>query len=210
MASTLAVQSPADAVNLAFVRMGFKGRIGNLFDGSMAAKKALDIYAQTRDELLRAGNWGFAQRNIALTLLKQAPSNGYIPPLTWSPIYPPLPFLFEYLYPSDCLDVRAVKPVPLFVPNFDPQPYIFSVDNDNAITGQAFTSAKVILCNVPSAILVYTGQVTDPTQWETDFVEVFASALARRLAPVLTGLDAAKLEAADEQSSTMIAENKQG
>lgn len=198
------LQSPADVINASLVRIGFKLRIGSLYDGSMAAKRALDIYAQTRDEMLRQNDWQFAERNLQLTLLKQAPSTGYA--LGWTTAYPPLPWIFEYEWPNDCLKVRSLKTAPAFVPNFDPQPNIFGLENDNSYT----PPAKVILCNVPSAILVYTGQVTDPTTWEADFTEALCAALGRRLAPVLVGLDAAKLGAADEQQTMNVAEMEQG
>lgn len=200
------VQNPADVVNLSLSRMGYKLRVGNLYDGSMASTRALDIYAQTRDELLRQNDWGFAERNATLVLLKSAPVDGYIPPTTWSTAYPPLPWLFEYEYPSDCLKVRAVKGVPLFVPNFDPQPNVYGIANDNSLD----PPAKVLLCNVADAVLVYSGQVTDPSNWEADFVEAIAAALGRRLAPVLVGMDAAKLLVGDEAASTAIAEMEQG
>lgn len=200
------IQSPEDVVNLALARIGFKGRIGSIFEGSAAAKKALDIYAQTRDELLRQFDWGFAERNLDLTLLKTAPAGGYIPPITWNSTYPPLPWFFEYAYPLDCLKVRAVKATPIFIPEFDPQPNVFSVENDNALT----PSAKVILCNIPGAVLTYTGQITDPTAWEADFAEALAASLGRRLAPTLANADIAKAEASDEISSTAEAESEQG
>lgn len=200
------VQSPADVVNVALVRIGFKQRIGNLYDGSEASVQALDVYAQTRDEVLRQFDWGFAERNVGLTLLKQAPPGGYTPPTYWSPIYPPLPWMFEYAYPADCLKVRAVKPTPIFIPEFDPQPYVFSVDNDSSLA----PPAKVILCNVPLAILAYTGQVTDPTNWEPDFVETLSAALGRRLAAVLVGLENAKAEVPDEAQAAGVAEAVEG
>jgi hypothetical protein len=200
------VSSPADVVNVALRRIGYKLRVGSLFEGSFAAKQALDIYAQTRDEILRRDDWQFAERNVALTLLKQAPAGGYIPPTTWTTAYPPLPWFFEYAYPSDCLKVRTVKSVPLFLPNFDPQPRVWGLENDNSLV----PPAKVILCNVPDAILVYTGQVTDPANWEPDFVEAVCAALGRRLAPVLVGMDALKLAAPDEASSMATAEMEQG
>lgn len=200
------INTPADVVNLALQRIGYKGRVGNLYDGSAAAKDALDIYAQTRDELLRQNDWGFAERNVNLTLLKFAPPGGYIPPLTWSSQYPPLPWLFEYAYPNDCLKVRAVKSVPLFVPNFDPQPNVFTIANDNALD----PPAKVILCNAPDATLVYTGQVTSPALWEADFIEAIAAALGRRLAPTLVNMEAAKIAVSDEMVSKAIAETEQG
>jgi hypothetical protein len=202
----VSVQSPTDVVNLALVRIGYPLRIGNLFDGSRAAKKALDIYSQTRDELLRQDDWGFAERNQSLTLLKQAPPGGYISVGGWTPDYPSIPWVYEYAYPSDCLKVRAVKPEPVFIQEFDPQPFLYSVENDKFLT----PPQKVILCNVPSVILTYTGQITDPTDWEANFVEVLASALGRRLAPALVNLDAAKLAAQDEAVSMQVAKTEQG
>jgi hypothetical protein len=208
MASTAAAQSPADLCNQALVRMGYaKGRVGNLYDGSQAAKKFLDVYAQTRDELLRSFDWGFAQRNIALTLLKSAPVNGYIPPTMWNPATnPPLPWLFSYAYPGDCLKIRLVKATSLFVPNFDPQPNQPSMANDNSYT----PPQRVILSNIPNAVMVYTGQITDPTTFDTGFVESLAAALGRHVTPALMGLEAAKMAAADEQASTATAEMEQG
>lgn len=203
---TLSVRSPEDVVNLALVRIGYPMRVSNMFEGSKAANAALDVYAQTRDELLRQNDWGFAQRDIMLTLLKQAPLSGYIPPNTWSTAYPPLPWLFEYGYPQDCLKVRAVKPSPLFVPSFDPQPNIYALSNDVTFN----TASKVILCNVPDAVLVYTGQITDPLTWEADFVEGVAAALARRLAATLASLDVEKIEVGDEAQAKAIAEMEQG
>ena len=200
------VTSPADVLNLTLVRIGYPGRVGNLYDGSKAAKKALDIYAQTRDELLRQNDWGFAERNIAMTLLKAAPVGGYIPPTTWTTAYPPLPYLFEYARPGDCLKIRSIKAVPLFLPNMDPQPVTFTEANDTV----APATGQVILCNVANAVLTYSGQVTDPTAWEPDFVEALSAAIGRRLAPLLVGMEAAKLLVADEQMAQNVAEMERG
>jgi hypothetical protein len=204
------VQSPADLANIALVRMGWKGpRIASLFDGSEAAQKFLDLYAQTRDELLRNDiyDWGFAERNLSLTLLKSAPVGGYFPPNTWNPtVNPPPGYLFEYSYPVDCIKVRAVKPVPLFNINWDPQPSVFSVDNDNAFT----PPQRVILCNVPNAILVYTGQVTDPSQWDVGFTSALAAKLERYVAAALVGMEGAKMAQSDEAQAMQIANTEQG
>jgi hypothetical protein len=202
------VPSPADVVNLALRRMGYKLRVGSLFEGSEAAKKALDLYAQTRDEVLRQNDWGFAERNVNLSVIKTAPAGGlYVPPTVWNPIdYPPLPWLYEYSWPSDCLKVRAVKPCPVFVPVADPQPFVFATPNDNTLD----PVQRVIVCNVLDAVCVYTGQVTNPANWEPDFVEAFAAALGRRLAPGLVGMEAAKLIFADEGNAMAVAEREQG
>jgi hypothetical protein len=203
----LVITSPADMLNLSLARIGKKEFIGNLFEGSEAARVALRIYSETRDEMLRAFDWGFAERNANLTLLKFAPAGGYFPPNAWNPANnPPPPWAFEYVYPSDCLKIRSVKPVPLFVQNFDPQPNVFAIQNDNTFV----PAQKVILCNVPSAMMVYTGQVTDPQTWEADFIDAFAGKLGLRLAPALANMDAAKFEASDAAQSTATAEMEQG
>ena len=202
---TTAISSPAAIVNLSLARIGFKGRIGSLYDGSTAAKKALDLYSQTRDELIRDGNWEFAERIVAGTLVKQAPPSYITTP--WSAAAnPDLPWLFSYAYPSDCLKVRSVRQTPMFVPNFDPQHNVFSLGND---TGSN-PAVRVILCNVANALITYAGQVTDPTSWDSEFTEALASALGRRLAPALVGLDATKLEISDEQAERELAAQDRG
>lgn len=201
------ITSPADVVNLALASIGYKDRIGSIFEGSMPAKQALDIYSQTRDELLRATDYGFAERNLNLTLLKQAPAGGYFPPNVWNGTNnPPPPWVFSYTYPTDCLKVRSLKQMPLFVMDFDPQPNVFAIENDNYFT----PARKVILCNVPSAMLVYTGQVTDPTTWESDFIEEFADELGRRLAPTLANMDAAKFAAGAAAQAADNAQRNEG
>lgn len=202
---TASLQTPTDIVNDALRRIGWKMRIGNLYDGSEAAKIALDIYGQTRDQLISDGNFEFEERNIAMTLLKQAPVGGYIPPNVWNPSFPAIPWLFSYAYPDDCVKVRAVKPAPIFVLNFDPKPHRYSVDNDNGFT----PSKRVILCNVPSALLVYAGQITDPTAFDVAFTEAFSAALGQRLAPALLGLNNARLAAADAQAQKQTADMTQ-
>jgi hypothetical protein len=198
------LQSPADIVNDALRRVGYKDRVGSLYEGSKASKAALDIYAQTRDELLRTGEWPFARRDVDGTVTRQAPPGGYVPPTVWDPtIYPPLPWLFEYLYPSDCITVRAVRPQQILVPNFAPRPHLFAIANDG--------NQRVILSNVASAVITYTGQVTDPTDMDVGFVEALCAAMARRLAIVLTqSADAVKIEAQDEQFETAVAGRQQG
>lgn len=194
------VSSPADVANLSLARIGWKGkRIGSLLEGSMASKLILDVFSQTRDAILETTDWDFAERNVDMTLLKQAPPGGYIPPNVWNPTqYPALPWLYSYAYSqTDIIKVRAIRNQPIFVMDFDPQPIPFQVANDNTY----MPAQKVILCNVPSAILVYTGQITDFTVWETDAIEALAAALARRIAPSLANMDAEKIEAMDEAQS---------
>lgn len=205
MASVVTV--PADAVNLAMIKLGRNERVGSLYEGSKWAKAALSIYGQTRDALLRAGDYGFAERNVNATLLKQALAGGYTPGNPWNGLNnPPPPWVFEYAYPADMLKLRAVKPIPVFVMNFDPQPNVFAVENDNFYT----PAKKVILCNVPNAQLVYTAQVTDLTTWEADAIEEFADALARGMALAIANMETAKFVAAEEGQAAATAMSEEG
>lgn len=203
------LSTPADIVNVALTRIGYRSSIGHLYDGSEAAILALNLYGQTRDEMLRSSDWDFAQRTVALTLLKSAPAGGYVP--GWSPwnpaTNPPVPWLYEYGYVDDCLKVRAIKPTPIFAgPNFDPQPHTFSISNDNAFS----PPRRVILTNVADALMVYTGRVTDPSVWAVDFAEALTNALGERLAPALATLQAAQMEAAEGAVTKSMASMEQG
>jgi hypothetical protein len=197
------LESPADIVNAALAHIGYRNRVSHLFEGSRAAKNALDIYGQTRDALLRDGEWPFAQRDMLAVLIKSAPPAGYSVGTPWDPItYPPLPWLYQYTYPDDCLKVRTLKDSLVGTPNFNPKPNLFAVLNN---AGQ-----RAIVSNIPNAVLTYVGQVTNPTYMPPDFVEAFVESLGRRLAPLLANLDAAKLEAQAEQVEGAMASRQQG
>jgi hypothetical protein len=207
------VSSVEDICNIALRQLGYDRRIGNIWEGSKASKILLDIYAEARDALLREGDWGFAERNVTLTLLKQAPAYGYIPPTVWDPaLYPPLPWQYEFAYPGDCLKVRALKLTPLFLPVMDPAPVVFRIVNDNAFV----PAQKVIVTNAgPATVLTYTAQVTDMTTWEPNFVEALSGTLAKQAAPALAAMsqsqaEAAKLEGAEAGRETAIAAGTQG
>lgn len=203
------ISSVEDVLNASLGRIGFPLRIGSIWEGSDAAKAALDIYGQTRDELLREGSWEFCERMIAATLLKFAPVGGYAPPVVpWDPATnPPLPWAYEYSYPDDCVKIRNIRTTPFFLVNVDPQPSLFSIYND-----QAYTPARrTILSNEANAVLVYAGRVTDPLTWPVGFTEALIAALARRLSThFATSPDALKAEALDEAQSFVTAESKSG
>lgn len=202
---TLVLSTPEDVINAALVRIGYKARIGSIFEGSDAASAALDIYSQTRDDMLRTGDWGFARRDITLTLLKTAPAGGYAV-TAWNNTYPPLPWNYEYQYPSDCLKVRALRLTPIFLPDFDPQPVVFDTPND--VVDEE--TEKVIVAMIgPTVVCTYAGQVTDPTQWEASFTEALVDRLAKLLAPMLNE-KAFQAAAVEEQSADVMAAETQG
>lgn len=199
---TSSVQFVEDVCNQALHAIGRTERLSSIYEGSTHSKVLLDIYAQTRDELLRKQSWGFAERNIDATLQKSAPG-GYYPGQPWTSAYPPVPWLYQYQYPTDCLKVRSVKPQPIFLPNFDPQPQVFDVINDNSLT----PNVKAIVSNVQYAIIVYTGQITNVTLWEPLFVETLVDELGAKISAAFASMDQGKAEAKKEESSSEMADN---
>lgn len=208
------VQSPADLINLALRGIGYNWRVSHLYDGSAPGKVALDIYAQTRDALLCSKDWPFARGPLALTLLKgPPPAGGYNPIQPWGPTYPPPGFLYEYLYPDDCLESGAlIQAGPMF--DLDPKPALFRIDNDNTLVdrdGAPTTAKKVILANLPNAILVYIRQVTDMTLWEPGFVEALVDKLKPALALSLEkSIELAKLAVVETPIAVAAADARPG
>ncbi len=177
-------------VNQALIEIGYPERIGNIYEGSRASVAALEVYQQTRQELFDAGEWPLARRgNIALTLLKgPPPAGGYNPAQPWTTLYPPPGWLYEYQYPDDMLELKAIIPQPAAMFDLDPAPAVWRVDNDNSLVdneGNATVDKKVILTNTKSAIAVYIADITNIALWEPGFVSVVVKRLAEKLTRVL-------------------------
>jgi len=189
-------------VNQAIDLIGYGEYIGNIYEGTKEARIALDLYSQTRDAMLSEGEWEFAERNTNGSLLKQAP-NYYLTP--WTSVYPPQPWLYEYAYPSDALKIRSVKPTAIFIPNFDPQPWPYSIDNDNSFT----PPQRVILSNVPNALIVYTGSILDPTTWDIAFTEELIVKLSSKMAPALKRLETEQVLIPEEREDANTAKDTQ-
>lgn len=185
-----------DLVNMVLVELGYQHRVNDIFEGSKASRVALEIYAQTRDELIDSDDWPFARRTVAMALLKgPPPAGGYNPATPWTTAYPKPGWLYEYLYPADCLEFNAVIAPPQAMFDLDPQPAVWRVDNDNAYA----PAKKVLLSNVKNAMGVYTAQVVDIDTWEPGFISVLIKKLKAKMAMSLGGnLDTEKTSLAEE------------
>lgn len=179
--------SVEQVVNQALVEAGRTKRIAYIYEGSEEAKVAIELYGQTRDELLRATDWSFSRKVLALTLLKgPPPDGGYSFASPWTTVYPYQGFLYEYAYPSDCLDLRAIVAPPGSMPDLDPLPALWRVDNDPVPIVTAGVAggppAKVILCNTTNAQAVYRAQITSPSLWEPGFTAALVASLSAKFA----------------------------
>lgn len=201
-----------DISNRALQQIGQTKQIGNLNEQSAEAKAVRMIYANTRQQMLRAAPWNFANKAAYLTVLKAAPGTPENPSATtniWEPeTQPRPPWLYEYAYPSDCLDVRYIMPQivstggPLpnvgFPSYYYQQPYIqpqaqrFSVIVDTIAGNQV----RAILTNQQLAVAVYTVDVPNPQIWDALFQEAMVQALASQLVIPLSGDKSLRVQAA--------------
>lgn len=201
--ATLAIE---DICNLALRRIGYPTPIGFVFEGSVAARVAVEIYSQTRDDLLREDDWDFARQAVTLTLLKTAPVGGYVF-TPWTSAYPPPPWTYEYEYPTDCLEMRTVRPLPVLLSEYDPSPNVFIVAHDATIT----PPGPAILTNLRAAQGVYTASVSDTSQWTTGYTNALIDALATRFQEALAPEDnAVKLRLAEQQQGAAMAATRRG
>jgi hypothetical protein len=163
-----------DLINAALRRVGYPTPVGSIYEGSRAARVALDYYGQTRDALFSEFDWSFLQQVIDLgNPIKTAPPAGYgVTP--WNPaLNPPPPWVYEFAYPANCINVRSVRPLPIFIPEGMPRVNIFQQVFD------AQLQAKVIVTNLARPLAVITARVTNPAEWQdNDFIDSLIERLA--------------------------------
>lgn len=163
-----------DLCNLALRRIRYPTPIGSIYEGSVASRVALEIYGQTRDALFGEKDWPFLRREVSLGApTKTAPPGGYgITP--WNPLTNPAPpWIFQFTYPTMCIEIRSLRPTPIFIPEFTPFYTRFVTAYDPTI------SAKVVLTNLNNPLAIITGQVLNPNEWQdSNFTEALIDALA--------------------------------
>jgi len=142
--------SEVQICNVALSKLG-EDSITALSEDSKAGRACNLIYADTRDNLLRAHPWNFAVTRQSLARL------------TTTPTYE---FSYEYQLPTDCLKVL----------NLDPEgdDVTFKVEGRKVLTDEA------------TANILYVARITDPTIFDSLFIEVLSAKLAAELAVTLT------------------------
>lgn len=144
------MSSPAGIVNRALDLIGRSDLvIGEMEEGTEAAKPALRAYGPAMRQLLRAAHWDFARKQAPLTLLADA--TGQTPYVGTAVA---APWTYEYSLPIDCMKVRflpwnsnpvqpnppimtGVTQPPLNAVRLQPAPYIVALDYNYPVqTGQ--------------------------------------------------------------------------
>ena len=176
--------------NEALQAISAQTQITALNDGSPAAKAATVLYVPVVELLLRELDPAFARYTVALTL------SGAVAPVP--------PWAYEYVYPTDCLRLRQVRPPAsgtgsLADPN-DPTPVLANVAFDII----AATPTKVILSNQQNALAVYTTSQVTEAQWDGVFMDAAVRRLGSYLAMSLSGRSEAAMQLL--QSSAQMAQ----
>ncbi len=157
--------SDAAVCNIALKRLGCN-QIVSFTDGSNEAIVMVAIYENTRDRMLRELPWNFAQFRVTLASgPTKVPAFGYAKAF-------PLP----------------ARPYCLKVEETDPQDAIYRIEN--TINSAGDITGRALLTDETKISIRYTGQVTDPQQWDASFVEALASDLAAQTAYTLTESEA--------------------
>jgi hypothetical protein len=192
--------SVTSLANRALLAVGGQSLIGNLTTNDDPASVAINtLWAPTFQQLARAAWWNCLRAQTTLTLLKAAQGTPENPQGTTLPI-PPVPWLYEYQLPSNCIHARYIVPTlppgvvgapplttgqinaPLFTGGAAYQ-IPFQVAYDTDANGNPLT---VILTNQTQAQLVYTVDAENPSIWDSQFQAAFVAALAAFLVPALT------------------------
>lgn len=156
-------------VNYALELVATQSRITAINDGSAEANAAAVVYAPIVQLLLRELNPDFARTTNTLSLS--------------AAVTPMPPWAYEYLYPSDCVWLRQIRPAVGSYNVNDPQPVRSAVAFDVI----SAVNTKVILANLASAQAVYTSSTPTEAQWDASFAEAVSRRLANPLAMALSG-----------------------
>lgn len=199
--------SPVDLCNLALDQISARSNITGISPpsppGNLSAQVATRTYQPQVNAVFRAAHWNSARLQKPLTLLKAAvgtpenpsgyDSNGNLVPV------PPVPWRYEYSWPSDCLLLRFVIPRPN-VPIAGSAPIMTSVGISNqplVNTAMPFVPAidddlsgnqiKVILTNAQKAQAVYTARIDNCDLWDASLQNAVIGVLAAWFAMPITG-----------------------
>lgn len=169
--------------NLALSSIGTRSSISSLSEGS-AESNALSLHYQPAlDFMLRAADWNFARKQVALALLKV---NSAATPVQ-------SPWQYQYAYPSDCIKLRSIVPAytSQIVSGFGPTDTGFTGRTIRFVVGadqdQTDNDIVVVLTNQPQAVASYTRRVTNPALFDAGFVEAFYNYLGSRVCIALNG-----------------------
>lgn len=160
-------ESVAQICNMALGRIGVSATIAAITDNSTAARACSTFYESTRDRLLEAAPWPWANKRATLAAITGGEREG------WT---------YAYALPVDCLVPRKLNPVTRNPAVRDLAPFMLEHD--------ATTGLAILLSDQDAPELLYTAKLTEPGLFTPAFTDALAWALAAELAmPLAVKLD---------------------
>lgn len=158
--------------------IGYKKHVGFSYEGTPAARVLLDIYSQTRDELLLSLKPDWAMGDVILEQTHSAPD---VFLEAWDPAtQPAIGYRFEYAYPVNTLEILGVKSGhPRFAVEYRPRPAIWAYDLRDG--------KRVIVTDIEYAVASVILRVTDPDEWSLTFRAMLVQLLAKKAASLVPG-----------------------
>ncbi len=195
----MASQSQITCCNLALLSIGARAQVSSInpSDGSTAADACSTLFTFVFQQLARTAKWGCLKKQATLTLIQAAQGTPENPSGTTLPL-PQQPWLYGYLYPSDCLLMREVFPpvttsgsavnqtslansVTPCIPGQFQIPYATGYATDSG--GNAL---EIILTDQESAVANYTVDQQNPASWDSLFTSAYVASLGAYLVPALS------------------------
>lgn len=192
--------SPTEVVNIALAEIGAQASISSFTEGSAESNAAGLLYTPKIQALHRAAHWNCARFQATLTLLKAAQGTPENPDGTTLD-QPPIPWLYEYSYPADCLKARFIVPidnanqggttVPLTTAPMATLPLVLTMPPPKFVVATDLNSQgqniRVILTEKRAAQLVYTRDYSaEPGMWDPQFLGAATSFLGTWFVNALT------------------------
>lgn len=161
--------------NQALDLVGHKRHIGSVYDGSPAARIALNAYSETRDEVLASQPWQFARDFEVLV-----PAGPDAPLPMW---------LHHFVYPARSVQLLDVYPSGLAPEDIlDPAPLRWLEVTDRHLAAPQ----RGILTNFSPAMSIFTARIVDTDAWPAEFTRSVIYQLAQKFTRSLGGGDAPK------------------
>ena len=157
--------------NMALGNIGTTQTIENIDENNERARVCKLYYETVRDQVTRRSQPNFAQAFVTLAEVAGDPPPGW---------------LYQYRYPTDALFARRVTDVTgarQLAISLDPNIIAYNVPMvAYSILADQGTSGRILVTDQPEAVLWYTKRVTDPNDYDPEFVTGFAWALAAAIA----------------------------
>lgn len=207
------VASVQSICNRSLLSVGARSNISNLTEGSTESDACSVLFVPTFESLARTAPWGCLRAQVTLTLIAAAAGTPENVDGT-SPL-PPSPWLYQYAYPSDCLQIRYLVPsfpnpstgsaplttaslLALTVVGIGQIPFAVAYATDNSNN-----PIETILTNQTQAQAVYTVNQSNPVIWDSLFQSAMVASLAAYLVPALS-LDIALMDRSIKAADSMI------